>query len=366
MKINISVHLRRLSGIAAASVLACGLLATNAHAQSAEGRIILGVDETASEYWAEFLQGAKSVAKSVNREAVVLVANYQGQQLLTQLSAVYSSGCDKCSLVAIPSTNAFTKAILDRSARAGVKVVTIWNRPEELHPWDTQSATWVAHNSFDGVASGYIGGMAICKALSGKGKIAAIGGGSSSAVARQRLDGLKKAIAECPGLELVDVQYGEWQEIKAQSITRTWLAKYGDELKAIAAGNDAMASGAIAALREKGLNGKIFVTGSDGSAVAFDLIKKGDMLATVWQNPSLQGAVTAALAYAAAMGDIDPEKLPQAQRDFYMKQSAVDASNVDKFIELKKNAPSYDYADLKSKLWDTSEGQIPVGANNVR
>jgi ribose transport system substrate-binding protein len=366
MNLNLSASLRRLSTLAAASMLACGIFTAPVAAQGAEGRIILGVDETASEYWAEFLQGAKSIAKSVNKEAVVLVANYQGQQLLTQLSAVYSSGCDKCSLVAIPSTNAFTKAILDRSARAGVKVVTIWNRPEELHPWDTQTATWVAHNSFDGVASGYIGGMAICKALQGKGKIAAIGGGSSSAVARQRLDGLKKALAECPGLELVDVQYGEWQEIKAQTITRTWLAKYGDQLKAIASGNDAMASGAIAALREKGLNGKVLVTGSDGSQVAFDLIKKGDMLATVWQNPALQGAVTAALAYGAATGDIDPEKLAKAQRDFYMKQYPVDASNVDKFIELKKTTPAYDYADLKSKLWATSDGQIPVGANNVR
>jgi ribose transport system substrate-binding protein len=208
--------------------------------------------------------------------------------------------------------------------------------------------------------------MAICKALDGKGKIAAIGGGSSSAVARQRLDGLKKAIAECPGLELVDVQYGEWQEIKGQTITRTWLAKYGDELKAIASGNDAMASGAIAALREKGLNGKVLVTGSDGSAVAFDLIKKGDMLATVWQNPMLQGAVTAALAYGAAAGDIDLATLPAEKRDFYLKQQGVDASNVDKFIELKKSTPAYDYADIKAKIWEQSDGQIPEGANNVR
>ena len=70
-----------------------------------------------------------------------------------------------------------------------------------------------------------------------------------------------------------------------------------------------MGRGAVAALKEKGLNGKVLVTGSDGSNIGLEMVKNGDMLATVWNDPVLQGAVSMSIAYAAAIGDIDPEKL---------------------------------------------------------
>jgi ribose transport system substrate-binding protein len=144
---------------------------------------------------------------------------------------------------------------------------------------------------------------------------------------------------------------------------RTWIACYGDKLNGIFASNDAMARGAVAALREKNLNGKIFVTGSDGSKVALDMVKSGDMLVTVWNDPVLQGAVSISLAHAAAVGDIDPEKLTHAQRDFYLKQEVVDKSNVDQYLALKANAPKYTYDQMKANFWKDSAGQIPVGAN---
>ena len=147
-----------------------------------------------------------------------------------------------------------------------------------------------------------------------------------------------------------------------KKITRTWIARYGNKLNGIFGSNDIMARGAIAALKERGLNGKIFVTGSDGAANALELIKNGDMLATEWNDPTLQGAVTTAIAYAAAAGDIDPEKLTQAQRDFYLQEEVVNKDNVDKFIALKKTDRKFDYNDMKSDLWKYSAGQIPVGA----
>ncbi|WP_246799871.1 sugar ABC transporter substrate-binding protein [Rhizobium indicum] len=328
------------------------------------GKLIIGIDETASEYWSEYMQGVKDIGDSLGKEPVVLTSNYQGDQLLAQLGATYATGCNQCALATDPSSNAFVKAVVNRSAKAKVHVVTIWNRPENIHPWDTDPKYWVAHTSFDGVMSGYYQGMALCKALNGKGKIAAIQGVPSTPPAFQRIAGLKKALKECPGLELVDTQVGEWQETKAQNITRTWMARYGDQLQGIFASNDAMGRGAVAALKEKGLNGKVLVTGSDGSNIGLEMVKSGDMLATVWNDPVLQGAVSMSLAYAAAIGDIDPENLTHAQRDFYIKQDVVTKDNVDKYLEMKKNAPKYTYADIKKDFWKDSAGQIPEGAND--
>ena len=150
-----------------------------AHANAGEakgGKLIVGIDETASEYWSEYLQGVKDIGKSLGKDPTVLTSNYQGDQLLAQLGATYSAGCNQCALATDPSSNAFVKAVVNRSAKAKVHVVTIWNRPEDIHPWDTDSKYWVAHTSFDGVMSGYYQVMALCKALNGKGKIAAIEG----------------------------------------------------------------------------------------------------------------------------------------------------------------------------------------------
>lgn len=355
---------RRLLAAGAAACATLLLGGTGWADEGKGGKIIIGIDESGSEYWSEYTQGAKDIADSVGNKLTVLVSNYQGAQLLAQLGAIYATGCEECSLATDPSSNAFVKAVVDRSAKSKVHIVTIWNRPENIHPWDTDPEYWVAHTSFDGVMSGYYQGMALCKALGGKGKIAAIEGVPSTPPAYQRIRGLKKALGECPGLDLVDTQVGDWQETKAQNITRTWIARYGDQLQGIFASNDAMGRGAVSALKEKGQNGKVLVTGSDGSGIGLDMVKSGDMLATVWNDPVLQGAVSVSLAYAAAIGDIDPRKLTHDQRDFYLKQDVVTKDNVDKYLALQKNAPKYTYAEMKQDFWKNSAGPIPVGAND--
>jgi ribose transport system substrate-binding protein len=347
-----------------AAAVALAAASSRAAPEAKGGKLIVGIDETASEYWSEYLQGAHDIGASLGKDPVVLTDNYQGDQLLAQLGAIYAQGCHQCALATDPSSNAFVKAVVARSARSGVYVVTLWNRPENIHPWDTNPKYWVAHTSFDGVMSGYEQAMALCHALGGKGKIAAIEGVPSTPPAYQRIRGLKKALAECPGMTLVDTQVGDWQETKAQNIVRTWLAHYGDGLNGIFASNDSMGRGAVAALREKGLNGKVLVTGSDGSNIALEMVKSGDMLVTIWNDPVLQGAVSMSLAYAAAIGDIDPAKLTHAQRDFYLKEEPVTKDNVDKFLALKKSQPKYTYDDMKKDFWADSAGEIPVGANN--
>jgi ribose transport system substrate-binding protein len=360
----------RLSGAtvrqpATATIVVVSLLCLYAgfNAESREvPKILAGIDETASEYWAEYIEGVKSVSESVNKQPTVIVSNYQGSQLLAQLGAAYATGAQNSCLVVDPSSNAFVKAVVEQAANAGVYTVTIWNRPEDIHPWDTASKYWAAHTSFDGVECGYSVGKELCKALSGHGNIVAIEGVPSTTPAYQRMQGLHKALQEFPNVKLIDIQDGEWQEVVAQKITRTWITRYGSKLNGIFASNDIMARGAIAVLREHGLNGKIFVTGSDGAQNALDLIKQGDMLATEWNDPTLQGAVTTAIAYSAAAGDIDPEKLTPAQRDFYLQEEVVTKENVDKYLELKKTHRKFSYDEMKNDLWKYSAGQIPKGA----
>lgn len=82
-----------------------------------------------------------------------------------------------------------------------------------------------------------------------------------------------------------------WDEKCAQDSTESLFLRYGDRIEAIIANNDAMAIGAIKALQKFGYNKGdkskyIPVFGVDGIQEARDLINKGFMAGTVFQDPN--------------------------------------------------------------------------------
>jgi len=294
----------------------------------------------------------------------VVVSDFDGQKVLEQFGAVFAAGCEGCAVSLDPTSNAFTKAVVQRASDAGAKYVNLWNRPDGIHPWDTNADAWVANVAFDGVDSGYQNGMALCSALGGHGGIVVLEGIPDNPPSKQRLVGLHKALAKCPGMMLLDTQVGNWDQTQGQAITRTWLAKYGDKLRGVFAENDGMALGAVAALREKGLSGKVPVTGSDGSSDVLKLIQSGEVLSTMYIDGYVQGATATALAVAAVTGDIKPERLSHAQRDFYLKQTLVTKTNAQDIISAKKNPAAFTYQKIKENFWAASAGEIPAGAND--
>lgn len=324
--------------------------------------IYFGIGTESSEYWAATVVGAKAVASSVDTKLQVLTSEFQGQKFLQDYGAIFAAGCKDCVAILDPVSNAFTKAVVDRATAADAKVITIWNRPDNIHPYDTDSGNWVAHIAFDGVESGYANGMAICKAIGGNGGIVAIQGVADNPSTKQRFAGLKKALAECPGMKLLDSQYADWDQTKAQVLTRGWLARYNSNLKAVFSENDSMAIGAVAALKERGLAGKVAVSGSDGSVASFNLIKSGDMVSTMWIDGVLQGAFATTLGYGAASGDIDMRRLAHAQRDIYLKQTLVTRDNVDAVLNRKVDPTDYTYEKTKARMWNEVAGQIPPSA----
>ncbi|TGS72305.1 sugar ABC transporter substrate-binding protein [Mesorhizobium sp. M3A.F.Ca.ET.201.01.1.1] len=318
-----------------------------------------------AENWVDFVKGASQTIHSVdpNVQITVLQSDFQGQKLLSDISSAFAGGCGDCIALVDTASIAFTKAIVEKAQEAGAKIVTVYNRPEDNHPWDTASDAWVANIAFDATQIGYMTGKSLCDALGGKGKIAALGGVPDNPPAKRRLEGLDKALKECPGVELLDTRFANWAATEAQSVTRGWITRFGDDLNGVFGSNDAMGMGAIAALRENGLNGKVKVTGGDGTVAYWELITKGDALSTVHDDNFNFGAYGAALAYAAAVGDVKLDQLTHAQRDFYLKQKLVDAKNVGGVLEGYRNVDltKLSYQVLKQDFWAESAGQIGQG-----
>jgi ribose transport system substrate-binding protein len=219
----------------------------------------------------------------------------------------------------------------------------------------------VAHVAFDGVDSGYRNAKALIEAIGGRGNIVALGGVPDNPPAKQRLAGLQRALDEHPEVRLLDSQPADWDATKAQGITETWIARYGDRIDGIFSASDGMSVGAVAALRARGLNGRVPVTGSDGSSDGLRLVKSGDMVSTMFIDPVYMGAITLAMAYAAQRGDLDPSRLSHEQRAFYLEQTLVTEQNVDEFLDRRLDPGALSYQTLERDFWARSAGPLHRG-----
>jgi D-xylose transport system substrate-binding protein len=88
----------------------------------------------------------------------------------------------------------------------------------------------------------------------------------------------------------------DWRPENAKKITNAAITKAGHQIQAILASNDGTAGGAIQALSEEGLAGKITVTGQDADLAACQRIANGTQSMTIYKpiaNLAHQAAETA-------------------------------------------------------------------------
>jgi ribose transport system substrate-binding protein len=109
--------------------------------------------------------------------------------------------------------------------------------------------------------------------------------------------------------------------------------------------------GALEALRQNGLAGKVPVVGIDGIDAAVAAIEAGEFAGTVAWDPLWTGGMGLAIPYAHATGKIDITKEPKEHREFYGTGIIVTKDTVAAY---KSNPPKVDFNDL----WGKATGQI--------
>ena len=310
----------------------------------------VAIHSTDNEYWNQQVEGVKLFVDSLppgSAEVQILTCDGDDERQLNGIKAFIASHGQDSLIYVDPSNAPNTAAIAEVCEDAGVYWTAVWHLAEGLSPLDYKY--FVMYQTPDGVKQGYDIATEMFKSFDtpGKGKILAIQGqlGNDSAVARYA--GLQQALAENPGVELLELQVCDWNAQRALTTTETWLAKYA-EFDGIWAANDDMAVGSLQALKAKGLNGKVKLVGIDGVSSAFAAIDAGDMICTVASNGFLQGGYGAAYVYAAWTGKMDPATLPAGQRAFYTKGLLVDKANLEEYRDnFVRSVPKYDFNDLE-------------------
>ena len=127
-----------------------------------------------------------------------------------------------------------------------------------------------------------VGAQQWVKDVGTKGNYAELFGAPSDNNAATRSNGYKTVISQYPGLKKDAQQVANWDRTQGQQKMQSILQAHPN-VNAVIAGNDEMALGAIAALKQAGKLSKVKVGGFDGSPDAVTAIKSGELQYTVLQ-----------------------------------------------------------------------------------
>jgi erythritol transport system substrate-binding protein len=136
-----------------------------------------------------------------------------------------------------------------------------------------------------------LGAQEWAKAMGGKGSYVELYGDPTDNNAKVRSEGYEQVLSQFPDLKRVQKETANWDRQQGKEKMETMLRAHPD-ITGVIAGNDEMALGAIAALKDAGKLDKIKVLGFDGNQDAVDAVARGEMVATVLQ-PIVRGTTEA-------------------------------------------------------------------------
>lgn len=337
---------RKTVALLLACLMVTGMFAVAVAEETTEKTYVgISIGSLESEYWASLAEGAKLFCSSLPEGAAepVIMTSLEADGQIANIEAFITTYGTNGVLFVDSRTKAVTTTIVEMCEEAGVKVCLYSSLEDGLYPTDYKN--FVAYLTQDDKKSAYIAASELCQAMGGKGKIAELFGILGTDPSVLRSEGLKEALAENPGVELVDTQVCNHDASQAMAAVENWIALYGEDLNAIFCASDTMAVAAAEALKNAGLAGKVLVSGFDGTAAAWDCIKDGSMHSTIFNDGYMVGGFAAAYAYAAHTGKLDVATMDPAKRMFCTKVALVTAENVDTYANYQ---PNYDFNDLES------------------
>ena len=276
-------------------------------------RIALIYKATTNPFFQAMEQGARAKAKELGAD--LDVAGIESETDVDRQADLVRNmlGRRVQAIVIAPASSVGIVTPLLRAQDAKVPVVNIDNRinREEAARQGLRVATFIGPDNFEGARK--VGACAcdlVKKNLKAgeTGRVLILRGIDGVENAEARRAGFEAAVREA-GLEVAGSQSANWHTEEAQTVTAAMLAANPD-VAAVLCANDKMALGAIAAVKARGKIGQVVIVGYDNIDLAREAMARGEMQATIEQNPALMGAKGVQCALAALRGETLPEVTP--------------------------------------------------------
>jgi len=273
-------------------------------------------------FWPTVRKGAEAACEELGVEMVWRGAknetSYKDEIEIVQ--TMVSRGVDGIVL-APQSATALVKVVEDATAK-GIPVVVIDSGLNS-----DKQVSFVATDNYKG---GVMGAERLAEIIGKKGKVALIKNIPGSASTEQREKGFRDTIAKYPDIELVAEQYAMGTPTKANEVVTTVLEAHRD-LAGIFTANEPGAIGALNAVRNAGLAGKVKIVGFDASPTLIKGIREGTLDSTVVQNPYEMGYLGVKTLYDHIQG----KKVPKVIRTSLklVTRENLDTPEIQKHLE---------------------------------
>ncbi|AZE10414.1 Ribose ABC transport system, periplasmic ribose-binding protein RbsB [Pseudomonas chlororaphis subsp. aureofaciens] len=277
----------RLLAVAVLAAASATLPLSSAFAETPEKpKVALVMKSLANEFFLTMEDGAKAYQKD-HAADFDLVSNGIKDETDTanQIRIVEQMIVSKVNaLVIAPADSKAMVPVIKKAVDAGITVINIDNQldPAVLKSKNI-SVPFVGPDNRKGAR---LVGEYLAKDLKAGDEVGIIEGVSTTTNAQQRTAGFKDAM-EAAQIKVVSLQSGDWEIDAGNRVAAAMLSEYPN-LKALLAGNDSMAVGAVSAVRAAGKAGKVKVVGYDNINAIKPMLKDGRVLATADQFAAKQ------------------------------------------------------------------------------
>lgn len=293
----------------------------------------LSMDTLKEERWLKDRDLFVARAGELGAKVHVLEANGLDVQQVRDVESLITLGVDV--LVIIPHDGKAMASSVRKAREGGIPVLAY-----DRLITDCDLDLYV---TFDNVRVGELQAQWLADHLPtpGKGKIARIYGAPTDNNAKLFKQGQDKVIDPLVKSGAITVVHEDWalnwDPSNAKKIANAAITKAGRDFQGILASNDGTAGGAVQALKEEGLEGKILVTGQDADQVACQRIAAGSQSMTIYKPIQKIALKAAELAVALANKTTVPTTAttPNGAKDVptvLLEVQAVDATNLEKTV----------------------------------
>ena len=266
------------------SLIGCDKGADTAKPGGAKLRIAMIPKGATHSHWKSVEMGARKAADELGVELLwkaPLKENDRAQQIAIMEQFV-SEGVDGIALAPLDDV------ALVRPAHAAmakkIPVVIFDSRLKGLRNID-----WVSYVATDNYSGGGKAAQQMSGALNGKGKVLMLRYMEGSASTVEREAGFVDALKKFPGLMLLPSnRYLGATAAEAQTNAMNMIDQI-KEADGVFTSNESATFGLLLALRQNGLAGKIKVVGFDASDSLIEAMRKGELAATIAQDPREMG-----------------------------------------------------------------------------
>lgn len=282
-----------LAGAGALVLAACGNGASADGDSSGDENIKIGVAmKTAVQArWHHEVDVMERIAAEQGAELIVQWANDDITQQGNQYENLMSQGID--ALITVP-VNDKAGPYLQAVKNEGIPIVAY-----DLLPEDIEIDYFVTRdNKAVGVEQAH---AALAHIGDGAASVALLKGDAANMVAQGIASGYDEVLADTGSVTVVTDQWIQaWSTEEALSVAENTLSAHDDDVAAFITSTDGLAMGVVQAVRGRGLEGEVFVSGLDVEPANAQLIAEGVQTMSIWTDldDHAEKAITAAIQLA--------------------------------------------------------------------